>query len=62
MKSVKEKIGDNNYKISAQVLTANGFSFNGYYESCFGSDCTKDYVKDLLEIEIKHIEKLILKS
>ena len=57
IKSDIEKIGDNTYKISSQVLIANGFGFNGNYESYFGSNCTKDYVKDLLEIETKHSEK-----
>ena len=31
---------------------------NGNYKSCFGPECIKDYVKDLLEIEIRRSVKL----
>ena len=31
-----------------------GFSWNGDYKTCFGPDCVKDYVKDLLEIETEN--------
>ena len=30
------------------------FIFNAIYESYFGINCIKDYVKDLLEMDTKH--------
>ena len=54
MKGVIEKIGDNTYKLSTQVPNAIRFIFNAIYESYFGINCIKDYVKDLLEMDTKH--------
>ena len=58
MDSINKKIGDNTYKISEFVPIAIGFSWNGDYKSYFGSDCIKDYVKHLLEIETENNFKL----
>ena len=58
IESVKEKIGDNTYKISDHVPIAVGFSFNGNYKSNFGLNSIKDYDKDLLEIETEKNFKL----
>ena len=73
MNSFNKKIGDNTYKISNHIPVVVGLSwgranpvsptkgeapFNGNYESYFGPDCIKDYVKDLLEIETENKFKL----
>ena len=61
MKGTDEKIGSNTYKISEHVPIAIGYSWHSKDEvrrSYFGSDCMKDYVRDLLEIETIHSIKI----
>ena len=58
MKETAEKIDAYTYKISEHVPIAIGYSCNGNRKSYFGSNCMKDYVKDLLEIETRYSVKL----
>ena len=58
MEAVNKKIGDNMYKTAGSVPIAIGSGLNGNYDSYFGPDCIKDYVKDLLEIETENKIKL----
>ena len=54
MKGTDQKIGDNTYKISEHVPIAVGYNYNCNHRSYFGSNCIKDFLKDLLEIETQH--------
>ena len=73
MKGTDEKIGGSTYKISELAPFAIGYSWHSRHQwqsmtkgqsgnplrrSYFGPDCTKDYVRDLLEIETKHSIKI----
>ena len=54
MKRTGQKIGNNTYKISEHLFIAVGYNYNCNHRSYFGSNCIKDFVKDLFEKKTQH--------